>query len=195
MEDDMDDKQKIDILIKAAQRIDFWINTTNTKAAVIVPVNALYLSAFFSKWDDIIKLFDGHDNFKVTVGLLLAISVICSVFSLLLVFHVTSPFLHSLFDRKEASSSDYKSDFFFGDISKQSTADGYHQRVTSWCGNGVVKDLSYQVHTLSNAAESKFRHITRSIRLILVGVLVPLLLMGLLKIAVALIFAKQGDRL
>lgn len=191
----IEDKQKIDILIKTAQRIDFWINSTNTKAAFIVALNAICLTGFVAKWDDIIKLFEGYDGAKVLVAILLSLAAICSLASLILVFYVTAPFLKSITGPKSDENSEYKSDFYFGDIATHGSPNAYHQRIIGWHEDSVVRDLAFQIHTLSKAATSKFNNISRSIKCIIYGVLGPICLIALTKVIVALFLAKRGDTL
>ncbi len=71
-----------DLLWKIIQRYDYYIGTTNAKAAIIATFNTFVFGAIVIKWQDLLPLFGAHRHAAILAGCFLAVAAIASLVSL-----------------------------------------------------------------------------------------------------------------
>lgn len=167
-----------DLLWKIISRFDHYINTTNTKATVIVAFDTFIVSAIILKWSDLLQTFGPQSVAAVLVSLLLLIAAVSSLVSLASVFQVINPFLKS-----PKSPTKYHSKIFFGHIAEFETPEDYHQCVKNLNNEELLRDCCMQAHVLAQGLNDKFRKMKIAIGAILFVQLPALGLMILVKIS------------
>lgn len=141
------------------KRIDFYINTTNTKATIIIAFNTFLTGSLILKYKDILDLFDKESHKLIMVsGIVLSLSCICSFISLIFIFKVVTPFLGSFKNEKS-----YLSKLFFSDIAKNVTAQDYINELKKSNNSSIIDDLGIQAYSLAKGTESKFENIKYSV--------------------------------
>src|SRR5947209_8017908 len=86
-------KEKIDYLFKIIGRYDFYINSTNTKASLVIAWNGVVIGTILLKFNDILVTYKSSHWAVITASVLLSLMGICSVISIALVFNVIFPFI------------------------------------------------------------------------------------------------------
>jgi len=171
-------KDSSDFLWKVLGRFDFYINTTNAKAALLVAYNSFVVSGILLKWKDISPSFAFHPTLSIISAILLFLIAIFSIISLIFTFRTTSPYLTSYGQDKSQRSK-----IFFKDVSKFETADNYYDAIKSSQPEYFFEDLAKQVHVLARGVDSKFSDMKKAIDSILflqVPTLVAVLLVFLI---------------
>lgn len=141
------------------KRLDFYINTTNTKATIIIAFNTFTTGSVILKYKDILCLFSNNsDKLKTGSALLLSLSCISSLISLYFIFKVVTPFLDS-----HKNEKNYLSKLFFIDIAKNSTAQDYLNELKKSNKDSIVEDLATQAFSLAKGTETKFNNIKNSV--------------------------------
>ncbi len=166
-----------DFLWRVINRFDHYINTTNTKATVIVAFDTFIFSAIVLKWGELLQTFGQQAVAIAIVSLLLFIAAISSLFSLATVFQVINPFLKSPKDPTK-----YHSKIFFGHIAEFDTPEEYHQCVNELNNEELLRDCCMQAHVLARGLNDKFRKMKIAVGAILFVQLPALGLMILVKI-------------
>lgn len=169
-----------DFVWKVISRFDHYINTTNTKATVIVAFNTFVFSAIVLKWSDLLQTFGQKVFVAILVSLLLFIAAISSLVSLAAVFQVINPFLKS-----PKNPTKYHSKMFFGHIAEFETPEDYHQCVRKLDNEELLRDCCMQAHVLARGLNDKFRKMKIAIGAILFVQLPALGLLILVKIVSA----------
>jgi hypothetical protein len=174
-----------DFLWRIIGRYDFYINTTNGKAAFLIAFNVFVVSGVVLKWSDLFQLYGGGFPFaNLATAILLAMMVLASLASLFCTFMAVNPFLKS---PKEPEN--YHSAIFFGHVAQYDEPEKYLRRVKDLDEEKAVKDLAYQAHVLAKATIAKFGWIKRAVGVILfVQLPVFTLLVG---IVVFVLIARQ----
>lgn len=179
--DDEETQEKMELLWKVITRLDYYIGTTNAKAAMITAFNVFVLGGIVIKWNEIIPL---TANTAITQGLaavLLAVASIASLFSLWKVFSVINPFLDSPREPKS-----YHSDIFFGHISEYSGPSSYLDFIKAKSSEETLKDLAYQSHVLATGVNRKFSDMAGSVKAVMFAQLPALTLLVVLKLITAI---------
>src|SRR3972149_10583093 len=108
----LDDTEKTEILFKSIGRYDFYINTTNTKASLILAINGLLVGTTLIRVEALLGsdtplgyIHDAGVYLFATFGIL-------TILSLYFTFKSVIPF----FSSGELSSSSYPSIFFFRSV-------------------------------------------------------------------------------
>lgn len=166
-----------DFLWKVINRFDHYINTTNTKATVIVAFDTFIFSAIVLKWYDLLQTFGSQTVAAILVSFLLLMAAISSLVSLAAVFQVINPFLKS-----PKNPAKYHSKIFFGHIAEFENPEDYHQCVKEATDEELLKDCCMQAHVLAKGLNDKFRKMKIAIGAILFVQLPALGLMILVKI-------------
>jgi hypothetical protein len=171
------DIETADFLWKVIQRYDYYIGTTNAKAALIVAFDTFVFGGIVLKWQDLLPFFGAHYKAAILASCLLFIAALASLVSLWTIFLVISPFLKS-----PRSPTKYHSAVFFGHVSEHKSADDYLGCVRDLDEETLSRDLCAQAHVLSQGLRDKFHSTKISVRAILFGQLPALVLMVLVKL-------------
>lgn len=157
----MENNEKIKFLEHTMQRFDFYINSTNNKASIIIGFNSILLGATFFKFHELINLFPciGWPLYLATT-IIFMVTIISSV-SLLLSFRVIVPFLQS-----GEEYGKYTSLKFFEPIAKMKEED-YIEKIKKLNDSDAVYDLSKQSHILAKGLSVKMVALRKSTKCIL----------------------------
>lgn len=171
----VNDEQKF-LLDNLLKRIDFYINTINTKAAFIITFDTFVLGTILIKYQDILKQFA---NLKVQafVPYLFLVAFVGVVMSLWWAFKAVGAFLAS---GNQAGA--YQSLVYFGSVKEMPLAT-YTQAVNNLNGASLLDDYVRQTHLLSGALSSKFENLNKSIWWSIFGVLLPIVIAAVAKLA------------
>lgn len=174
----MSQKEKIDLLFKKISRYDFYINSTNAKASIIIAWNGIVIGTILLKFNSIVSLFLKPEWAYYAVNVLLILMATSSVISIALIFQVINPFLSS-------GSEDIspKSLMFFGDVAKMSLNE-YTKKEFDLSYEEALSDTIEQAYILATGLNDKMKNMQRSIMAINLGLL-ALLLLVLLKGVIA----------
>jgi hypothetical protein len=154
------------LLDKNLSRIDFYINSINTKAAFIITFNTFVVGSIVLNFDKISRQLI---PIYTSVMLFLSLTIIISAgVSIAYVLQAVYPYL----DPGGNKERGYTSLLFFKSISEQSL-ETFEQNVRTLDGETLLNDLIKQNHILSIGASSKFQSISISILWLIYGVLVP----------------------
>lgn len=147
----METDEKFELLWKTLIRYDFYINSTNSKATVLLAFNTFILSGLILKWTEFFQIFDIPWLIK-TATILLGIISVAAVVSLFLTIFVINPFLKS-----PRRPKDYHSSIFFGHVAEYSSAEDYLVSIQSQGPEDIIKDLSFQTHIVAQGIDKKFK--------------------------------------
>jgi len=174
----IDKKERVDFLFKKILRYDFYINSTNAKASIIIAWNSIVIGTILLKYNPIIGLYLTPEWAYYVAHVLLIIMATSSIVSIGFMFQVINPFLL-------AGSNDTcsKSLMFFGDISKMSL-DEYSKKEIGLTYEEIHSDIIRQAYVLATGLNNKMKNMQRSITAIYIGLL-PFSLLILLKGVVA----------
>lgn len=164
----MDDGSRRDFLWKVLARIDFYINTTNTKAAFILSVNSLLFGLLALNGEQLLADFH-HRGLHVTMAVVLAVLGALLILSLGFAISVIAPFLDS-----GSRTNKYHSKIFFGSIAKFEEVD-YLGAVKNLIEKDADEDLARQIYVVAKGADGKFARLQTASRLLLWGS-IPLIL-------------------
>lgn len=165
----MNTKEKIELLFKKISRYDFYINSTNAKASIIIAWNGIVIGTILLKYNSIVSLFPGwaYDVINVLLIFMAGLSIISITF----VFKVINPFLSS--GSKDISS---KSLMFFGDVSGMSLNE-YTKKESDLSYEEALSDAMGQAHILATGLNNKMKNMQQSIKAIKLGLLALFLLL------------------
>lgn len=172
----IEEKDNLDIILKKILRYDFYINSTNSKASLVIAWNGLVVGTVLLKYNEIISLYQNL-YFAYAVKILLALIGFASVISIALVFQVVYPFLVPN-QKKNA----IQSLFFFGSVAKLSFEE-YIERESNATYHSALSDLTEQAYVLATGLNKKMISLQRSIKAInyqLVFILFLLFLKGVI---------------
>lgn len=172
-QESMSQKEKIDLLFKKISRYDFYINSTNTKASIIIAWNGIIIGTILLKYTSIIALYLKPVWAYYTANVLLILMAGSSIISIAFVFQVINPFLSS--GSKDIGS---KSLMFFGDVAKMSL-DEYTRKESDLSYEEALSDTIGQAYILATGLNHKMKNMQRSIRAINLGLLALFLLVFL----------------
>jgi hypothetical protein len=158
-------------LWKIIDRFDHLIETTNTKAALIIAFNTFVFGGIVLKWED---LLPSTPLFLVIIGIIsLAAAAFSSGISLWFTLHAIRPFLES---------HNYHSNIFFRDIAEYKKPEGYLEKVKEMSPDFLTKDLVYQIHILSQGMSKKFNCLKKASQAIFYAQIPALALFMVVKI-------------
>jgi hypothetical protein len=155
-------KDKIDFLFKVINRFDFYINSTNTKASLIIAWNGVLIGAVLLKYGDILNVFQSTAWAKATAIVFLSLVGICSLLSNLFVFGVVFPFLKPSSKDSPSKILQTESMLFFESVAAMGS-NAYHQKIIDSHSAEVISDLTDQAVTLAKGLQDKMRLIRKSI--------------------------------
>jgi len=165
---------KIDYLWKTLGRMDTYIGTTNTKAALLVAFDTFLLGGLLVKSADILMPLKTAPTAHTWAIWLIAGTGALAVFSLWATLSVVQPFLTS-----SKRAGDYHSRVFFGDVAEVKDAPAYLTQVRNADADAMLDDLAQQVHVVATIAQKKFKRLQLVARVAVFGQ-VPVLLVLLL---------------
>lgn len=161
---------RIDYLFKIIGRFDFYINSTNTKASLILAWNGIVFGTMLLKYDEIMKLYPLNWPRNFAVGLFCLIGT-ASMVSNGFVFKVIFPFLLPTSDskkkqeRKQPMVPSEGSILFFGTVATMGR-EKFTKKVTSYTSQDYITDMSDQGVTLAKGLLQKMETLERSIQYI-----------------------------
>lgn len=153
------DDDRLKFLWDAIKRIDFYINSINTKGALLITFNVASVAYVISKWDWLLPI-DGHPCTVLLSKALLIVGTIATLVSVAFTLKVVFPFL-------ESGHQNGSSLLYFGDISKMQDSDTYKARLYSADMSVLVDELASQVVILSKGAARKFNLLSWAIRMLI----------------------------
>ncbi len=153
-----------DLLLKIIARFDFYIGTTNAKAALVAAFNTFAIGAIVLKWGDVVALFAGHPAAAKGAAILLAVAALASVASLAAVFMMVKPYLDS-----PKAPMKYHSILFFGHVAEHGSATDYVSAVLGASEEDIVADLGAQAHALARGVRAKFRLMNAAVLALVLG--------------------------
>lgn len=154
---------KVDLLWKIISRYDHYINSTNTKASLVIAWNGIVIAAVLLHYEDILKTYSvkPHGQLVASIAMfLLGLSSLVSNFS---VFRVVTPFVPN----GEAK----KSLIYFGSVSKMGQQE-YHTLLDDADNNSIISDLSLQAIDLATSLEKKMQETKTSIGFMCIGLVI-----------------------
>jgi len=163
----MDDKTRIENVLKKISRFDFYINSTNTKSSIIIAWNGTVIGTIFLKYHQVTSLYVIHLWSYYLSNVLLVLIGIASIFSIAYVFDVIYPFLKEKDNIKkdEDNGNGSESLFFFGSIAKLSCKK-YIEKEKKTEGKDVLEDVLEQSHILAKGLFDKMNNLRLSINAI-----------------------------
>jgi hypothetical protein len=153
---------KHEYLWKAIGRIDAYIRSTNTKAAVVATFNTFILGTLGTLLQGIASGCKGLEMWSGISPWWLLISAVPAAFSLLFSAWAVFPYLQSGNGGEENSSL-----IFFQQIAERSS-DTYIEEISDASPKKLEEDLSRQIYSVSRGADVKFYRLRVSI--ILLGI-------------------------
>lgn len=170
-------KERIEVIFKKILRYDFYINSTNTKASIIIAWNGTVVGTTLLKYNSIISMYRIPEWAYFVSNILLLVIALSSLISIAFIFQVINPFLASNHTQKTDKNS--KSLLFFGSIVKM-RFDDYMKRESSISNEELLSDLIEQSYILANGLNIKMLNMRRGIKAIYCS-LISLLILVLVK--------------
>lgn len=164
-------KEKLEMLFKIISRYDFYINSANSKASIIIAWNGIIIGSVLLKYNSIIALYCKPEWAYYVSNIFLAGLAVSGIFSIFFVFKVVTPFLSSS-DSKKGSP---RSLIFFGDVS-EITHEEYARRASVLTYEEALSDSALQAHILATGLSRKMKDMQKSIRAVNCGLLIIILL-------------------
>lgn len=168
----------MDFLWKVLGRYDFYIGSTNTKAALLIAYNTFVVSGIILKWKDISPCFASHPKLAVATAALLFLLAIFSLASLIFTFRTINPYTKTC-----RQPGKYHSKIFFSDVSQFESADSYLDSVKTSAPESLFEDLAKQTYIVARGVDLKFAELKKAIGAILffqIPTLVAVLLVHLI---------------
>lgn len=154
--------KSIDFLWKVLGRYDFYIGSTNTKAALLIAYNTFVVSGIILKWRDISPCFASHPKLAITGAALLFLLAIFSLASLVFTFRTINPYTKTC-----RQPGKYHSKIFFSDVAQYESADNYHDSIKMSSSEILFEDLAKQTYVVARGVDSKFAELKKAIGAIL----------------------------
>jgi len=178
----MDREAKNEVLWKIIDRLDGFIKSTNSKAAILSTFNVFVVSSILLGWNDLQSLFqkNGSETNECFIAALSFIAIGAALISLVSAFLAINPFLKS-----SAAPLKYHSALFFEHIAEHSSPEDYLMQIKELEDDSLTEDLSRQAHALAEGASSKFANLKRAVIAVIVS-LVALFIMLIDKVIISL---------
>lgn len=170
-------KERIEVIFKKILRYDFYINSTNIKASIIIAWNGTIFGTTLIKYNSIVSLYRIPEWAYLISNILLLIIALSSLTSIAFIFQVINPFLSS--NHKHKTDNNSTSLLFFGSIAKM-RFDDYIKRESSISYEELLSDLKEQSYILATGLNIKMLNMRRSIKAIYCG-LISLSILALIK--------------
>jgi hypothetical protein len=147
-------------LWKIISRIDAYIRSTNTKAAVVATFNTFILGVLGTLLQGIVESCKSVEAWSGVSPWWLLLPAVPAILSLLFSAWAVFPYLQS-----ENGGEGDLSLLFFKQIANRSS-DTYVKEISDANLNELEKDLSHQIHSVSHGATMKFYRLRVSITLL-----------------------------
>lgn len=170
----MTSTESLELLWDLIRRNDSYIESTNTRATILVTFDTFVLGAIILNWRDILSTYSTHNVAEYSVIILLSITAIASLATLWKAFNVINPFPHL-----PNESVDYQSKFLL--IAQPMEPENYLDHFQNLTEKELSQDLAKEVHSMSQALKDKFGNMKTAIHLIIWGQLAPLGVMVIIK--------------
>jgi hypothetical protein len=177
---------RTEFLFKVISRLDFYINSTNTKASLIIAWNGLVIGTIMVKYEDIAKGFSSLRNGEQIGAVILALIGVAGVISIFLVLIVIYPYLKETTGKAVPN----RSLVYFESIAAMGT-DRYCQGVCSVGNEELMADLSGQAVALSDGLVGKMKKVKWAIRIVILQLVLTGFLV-VLKMATYIDFSDIG---
>ena len=151
-----DPKEQTEFLFKAISRYDFYINTTNAKASLILAWNGVVIGTVLLKFDSFLSLYLKPSWAPVLATVLLLSLGLCSLVSMFIAFRVISPFL------APGTSSHNEGLLFFGSVA-QAPLSAYSQEIKRLSTEALLSDLIQQSYILAHGLKKKMNDTKKSV--------------------------------
>jgi hypothetical protein len=171
--------EKVDYVFKLIGRYDTYINSTNTKASLVIAWNGVVIGTILLKYNDLLMNYEPTKWAVVIASILLTLMGICSVVSIALIFNVIFPFLKSTSRIPTGRVLTDESTIFFGSVAQLSAAE-YQNQIRGLTSGTLLADLTDQAVILAQGLNAKMELIRKSI----------LAIMGELLLIAALLILK-----
>lgn len=136
------------------QRIDTYINSVNTKGALIVAFNTFICGSIVAKYSDLNCLIE-HNQYAWLIHICLILLTLISLVSVFFVGLAVYPFLKS----GNSSTEKYHSHIFFNSISEFKTKEKFLKSCESYTVESSLEDLKRQIYILAKGLKKKFNYI------------------------------------
>ena len=167
----LDEGEKTEILFKSIGRYDFYINTTNTKASLILAINGLLVGTTLIRVEAVLGSNAPLGYIHDTGMYLFAAFGILTVLSVYFTFKSFIPF----FSSGELSSSLCPSIFFFRSVASL-RLDEFSAQIKHLGKKECLDDLINQAHELAIGLDIKMANLRRAIYTTFLNVLVLIIL-------------------
>lgn len=155
-----------DVAFKTLDTINFWINSCDTKASILlsgigVVFTLLFTSNILNKVFDVTeKVIDDFSGIGAWIGILGILSVLGCIVGAGYIISVIVP--RQIFKPKETNmkNEDINSLMFYGSIAKMSFST-FCEQINPLCdpNDAVVKDLIFQIHSASKICAIKTKNL------------------------------------
>lgn len=152
--------EKIDYLFKAISRYDLYLNSTNSKASLILAWNGFVFSFVLLKYDSILINYPQTRLVIIIAIVLLTLIGISSLFSSAQAFRVVFPYLKANTKNSSEKDASPRSMIFFGSVATMSSEE-FYSRVSASSANEWLVDIAEQSVILARGAKLKM-HLVRS---------------------------------
>lgn len=173
---------KRDFLWKIIARFDFYIGSTNTKAAFILAFCTVALGVVTANPEKLLGPFVSFPLLQQFIAASIFTLIGTLLFSLWFTLKVVNPFLSS-----PSEPGGYHSKVFFGDVGRFPSAEKYWASFSSLSAESIEEDLAKQAHVLALGTASKFKNLKRAIGFLLFGSLPTMIAYVVLRVVVAVI--------
>lgn len=162
-------KEKQEYLWRVISRIDEYIRSTNTKAAVLATFNTFLLSAIGVRLKELSARSGGLANWEGFPVFWFAVPAVLAALSLCWVVAAIFPYLGTD-NRCDIGEGHTTSLIFFRDISEQDP-DQYQTKLLNATNEDIVRDLIQQIQELSEGANQKFQRLRYSFAYLIFAVI------------------------
>ena len=157
------DFDKVDFLWKVIVRYDHYINTTNTKASLIIAWNGIVIGAVLLQYKYILEIFSIDPHGKIIALIAMFLLGFTSLISNLIIFGVVTPYM--------PNSDNSTSLIYFSSVSKMDQ-ENYHNFLDKSDNNSIIADLSLQATELAAILETKMKKTRKSIICMYIGLVI-----------------------
>lgn len=170
---------KKDLLWRVIGRFDFYIGSTNAKAALLIAFNTFVAGGVLLKSVDIWNLFGDYKAPAALASIALLVAALAALVSLWFTFKVIRPYLDS-----ERDPNKYHSMIFFNHVAEWSS-DRYCDELVKLDEACLEADLARQAHALAKGLRLKFEDMIFAVNAVIwvqlpaLGIVVILLIITL----------------
>jgi hypothetical protein len=147
---------KIDYLFKTIGRYDLYLNSTNSKASLILAWNGFVLSFILVKYDAILANY-ARGRWSIVLAIMfLTLIGISTLFSSVQSFRVVFPYVKGETENPSVEDTARKSMMFFGSVATMSPAE-LHSRISASTAEERLLDIAQQAVILARGTRKKMQ--------------------------------------